>query len=295
MHQQQRFVRDAPHEGEEVRFPRGGRRSHVHVGDQHVRPRARQIPERPHDAAEAFPALGWLDLFIVIRVQQAGHDDQRAGEAGEETGELRGDGRLCLERRKGPGDVNPCQGLLRDEPQERREPRNEVAVKAHRAVDDGDGAFRCAGEQEGGGIDRRMAVEQVDGPRGPQKTARRGAEAGEGQKTGGFRLSEMYWRMHREECDLFSFVPRNDTTYLSHCQEAGDKFVVTGAPKFRESRVTEDRDDEGRGKGLQPPPRSSSPVHKRFIPSRNIAVSPPSPILKCSGRSKNLPGVMSVP
>ena len=116
--QQQRLVRPAPHEVEEVRFPLRGRPAHVHVGDQHVRAPPREFRERPHHAAEAFPAFGRLDLLVVVGVQQAGHDDQRAGDAGQETGELRRDGRLRLERRERPGDVDPGQGFLRGEPEE---------------------------------------------------------------------------------------------------------------------------------------------------------------------------------
>jgi hypothetical protein len=48
-----------------------------------------------------------------------------------------------------------------------------------------------------------MAVQQVDRPRRGQEAARGRAETGKGEKTGRFRLSETYWRMHREDRGLF--------------------------------------------------------------------------------------------
>ena len=203
MHQKQRPVRAAPHEGKKVQFSRGGRRAHVHVGDQHVRAPARQMRERPHDAPEAFPALGGPDLLVVIGVQKPDHDHQRTGDAGKETGELRGDRRLGLERGERPGDVCAVEGVLRVQPQERGQPRNEITVEAHRPVDDRDRPTGRTPQEQGGGVDRRMAVQQMDRRGEPAETTRGGVETGEGPETGRFVLSEMYWRMHREDRRLF--------------------------------------------------------------------------------------------
>ena len=79
------------------------------IRDQDMDVCCRQLPQRPHDPPQAFPAFRRFHLFIVIGVEQSENNHERAGRVVEKTGEFFGDRRLRLKRRERPCHVRPPQ------------------------------------------------------------------------------------------------------------------------------------------------------------------------------------------